>query len=219
MVVIVIPAYNEEKTIGRVISGLFEHGYRTVVVIDDGSTDTTSECARAVGALVFRHSINRGQGAALETGNEVARHMGAEYVVHFDGDGQFNPGDIASALALARQEEIDVVLGSRFLDSRSELPWSKRFIILPLARCINKILTGVQLTDSHNGFRVLSKKALSLLRITHDRMAHNSEIVAQLRTHRLVFKEIPVEVSYTRYGQGVRGGFKILYDWFFHSVS
>jgi hypothetical protein len=81
------------------------------------------------------------------------------------------------------------------------------------------LLTGVSLSDSHNGFRILSRAALNKISITHDRMAHNSEIIMQLRKYNLKFKEFSVEIVYTRYGQGVGGGIKILKDWLFHSFS
>jgi len=210
MIFVVVPAYNEEKKIGRVIRGLFEQGYKNIVVVDDGSTDRTAEIARQAGAVVLRHEVNRGQGAALQTGNEHALRAGAEIVVHFDADGQFNPADIRPAIE--KLKDFDVVLGSRFLDSRSRIPWFKRHIVLPVSRWINFVFTRLKLTDVHNGFRALSRKALEKLHISHDGMAHNSEIISQIREHGLTFVEQPVEVTYYEYGQGIGGGVKILWD-------
>jgi glycosyltransferase involved in cell wall biosynthesis len=214
MIFIVVPAYNEAERIGRVISGLFEHGFAHVVVIDDGSTDNTAAAAIAAGAVVLRHEVNRGQGAALQTGNEYALSRGAETVVHFDADGQFNPADIQVALQALQSQKADVLLGSRFLDSRSTMPWTKRYLVLPISRFINKLLTGLSLTDAHNGFRILSKKALEKIIISQDRMAHNSEIAKQIKQHQLRFVEHPVEVIYFEYGQNIGGGLKILQDIF-----
>jgi glycosyltransferase involved in cell wall biosynthesis len=216
---IVVPAYNEEKNIGRVIRGLFEHGYNEIVVVDDGSTDHTAETAEAAGAAVVRHKTNRGQGAALRTGNEYALSRGADMVAHFDADGQFNPADIAPAVKLILEGKADIVLGSRFLDNRSKLPWSKRYIILPVSRWINYLLTGIKLTDVHNGFRVLNRRALENIKTTQNGMAHNTEIVAQIKQKDLKFAEAPVEITYSEYGQGIVAGFKILRDLFFSKLK
>ncbi len=219
MVLVVIPAFNESKHIGRVISGLFEHDFREVVVVDDGSTDATAKEALAAGATVLRHRINRGQGAALETGDDYARRHGATYVVHFDADSQFNAADIAGAVALLKNESLDVVLGSRFMDKRSKLPWTKAHILFPITRILNRLFTGLLLTDGQNGFRVLSAKAIDQLVITHDGMAHNTEILQQIKRLGLRFKEYPVEVTYHRYGQGLGGGVKIIVDFLFRSFD
>jgi len=212
MIFIVVPAYNEEKNIGRVISGLFNHGHRNVVVVDDGSADKTAEVAKSSGAFVVSHGTNRGQGAALQTGDEFAILKGATTVAHFDADGQFNPADIAGALAALEKANADALLGSRFLDGRSNLPWTKKHLVFPVSRFINRFFTGVRLTDAHNGFRVLTRRALEKIRIGQDRMAHNSDIVRQIRKNNLKFVEYPVEVSYTKYGQGIGGGAKIIWD-------
>lgn len=210
MLFVIVPAYNEAKNIGRVISDLFSQGLENIVVVDDGSSDDTFELAKSAGAVVLRHEVNRGQGAALQTGNEYALANDAGWVVHFDADGQFNPADIADALVLMRIQSADAVLGSRFLDNRSKIPWTKKHIILPVSRFINRLLTGLKLTDAHNGFRVLSRHALEKIKISQDRMAHNSEIVRQIKEHGLVFVEHPVQVKYFEYGQGVGGGLKII---------
>ncbi len=213
--IIIIPAFNEEERIADVVRSLRLCGFKQIVVVDDGSSDQTCQHALEAGAQVLVHSINRGQGAALETGNSYARHIGAELVVHFDGDGQFNPHDIAPAIERLNVENYDVVLGSRFLDDRSStLPWFKRRVLLPIGKVINHFLTGVSLSDAHNGFRVLGKRALHAIAIVHDGMAHNSDILAQIKQKKLRFIEYPVEVRYHEYGQGVQGGLKILHDWF-----
>ncbi len=212
MVLVIIPAYNEEKKIGRVIRGLFEQGLEDIVVVDDGSTDQTAAQARKLGVKVLRHEINRGQGAALETGSAYARRIGADVVIHFDGDDQFNPEDIPKAISFMERKNLDVVFGSRFLDRRSQIPWLKRKIILPFSRWINFVFTGCLLSDAHNGFRIFSQKALKMIHITHDRMAHNTEIVRQVKKFHLRYEEFPVEVKYHTYGQGVGGGLMILKD-------
>ncbi len=212
MLFAIVPAYNEARNIGRVISDLFSHGLQNIVVVDDGSSDNTVAEAQAAGAIVLKHEVNRGQGAALQTGNEYALANDASLVVHFDADGQFNPADIAEALTVMKDKNADVLLGSRFLDNRSQMPWTKKYIVLPVARMINWFLTGLKLTDAHNGFRILSRRALQKINISQDRMAHNSEIIKQIKIHNLAFVEHPVQVKYFEYGQGVGGGLKIILE-------
>lgn len=218
MTVVVIPAYNEEKSIGRVIRDLFERGYKNVVVVNDGSSDTTASLAEQAGAKVLNHPINRGQGAALQTGDDYAVFIGAENVVHFDADGQFNAVDISGALRLMAEKNLDIILGSRFLDKRSKIPAVKRRLILPVARLINLLFTGVRLTDAHNGFRILSRAALGKIKITQEGMAHNSEIIAQMKKGNLLFAEYPVEVVYHEYGQGFAEGVKVVRDLIFAKI-
>jgi len=214
MELVVVPAYNEAANIGRVIRDLFQHGWKNVLVVDDGSVDDTAGLAFGAGARVVSHFSNRGQGAALETGNEYARRKGFDVVVHFDGDGQFDAADIKGAV-----DKIfagyNLVLGSRFLDDRSKIPGFKKYFILPIARIINYLFTGIKLGDVHNGFRVLDKVALEKIVISQSGMAHNSEIVAGIKKFGLKYCEHPVKVEYFRYGQGLGGGVKIIFDWIF----
>jgi len=209
---VIVPAYNEEDKIDRVISGLLEQGYSNIAVIDDCSTDKTAEIATLKGVRVIKHLVNRGQGAVLETGNQLAKQMNEEKVVHFDGDDQFNAGDIKLALEAMSKTGADVVLGSRFLDNRSRLPFLKKFLILPVSRWVNYFFTGVKLTDAHNVFRILNRKAIDCIRITQDGMAHNTEIIRKIKKNNLKFIEVPVEVRYHDFGQGIGGGIKIIRD-------
>jgi glycosyltransferase involved in cell wall biosynthesis len=212
MIFVVLPAFNEEKKIGRVIRGLFEHGFENIIVVDDGSTDNTSIIAKVAGATVVSHIFNRGQGAALQTGNEFALACGAQTIIHFDADGQFNPSDIHTGLLRLQTEQVDIIFGSRFLDKRSKIPFFKRFFVLPVSRLINNFFTGLQLTDVHNGFRIMRSNVAENLIITQDGMAHNSEIPRLIKDKHFSYAEHPVEVVYFETGQGVGGGIKILWD-------
>ncbi len=214
MIWVVLPAYNEARRVGQVIEALRAGGFARIVVVDDGSTDATAEVARAAGADVIVHECNRGQGAALQTGNEFALGNGAELIVHFDADDQFDAADIAPAIEKLKQQNLDAVIGSRFLDQRSQIPWLKRRVFFPCARVLNRCLTGTALTDVHNGFRVLNRRAVMAIMITQDGMAHNSEITTQLKRQQLRFAEVPVKVVYHEYGQGLTGGLKIIRDLF-----
>lgn len=216
MVLVIIPAHNEEKNIGRVLRGLFEHGWKNILVINDGSSDKTAKIAKEAGVMVLEHAINRGQGAALETGQEWARQNGAEIVVHFDADDQFNVSDIAPAVEKLKQGYFDVVLGSRFIDSRSRVPLIKRLFIIPVGRLVNYIFAGIWLSDAHNGFRVLNKNALNAIKLSQDGMAHASQILKIIKNKKLKFTEHPVEVRYHEFGQGILGGFKVIWDLIMH---
>lgn len=211
MFVAIVPAYNEEERIGSVVRSLFEQ-VDQVVVIDDSSSDNTREEARAAGAIVLTHEINRGQGAALETGHMYARLIGADYVVHFDGDGQFSVDDIESAYRHLQEMRVDIVFGSRYLQKQSRLPWFKRFILHPLGKLVDRLFGGLRLSDAHNGFRLMNRTALDRLILRQDRMAHASEIPALVRKHNLRHSEIPVSVTYHEYGQSAAGGFRVVQD-------
>ena len=213
MIIAIVPAYNEKKRIGSVVRSLFEHVDK-VVVVDDASKDSTAAIARDAGAVVLSHGINRGQGAALETGHAYARKVEADFVLHFDGDGQFDVGDIVPGLEKLKNSKADILFGSRFLDSRSQIPFLKKYILLPIGKIINRILAGIYLTDAHNGFRILNKKALQNLKITQDGMAHATEILVLAKKYNLQYIEYPVKVTYHEYGQRAVGGLKILRDLF-----
>jgi hypothetical protein len=98
------------------------------------------------------------------------------------------------------------------LDNRTNLPWLKKLMVLPVARAINYLFTGVKLSDAHNGFRILNQCALDKIRLRQDGMAHATEIVGQIKKFDLKFMEFPVEVRYYEFGQGMRGGVRVIWD-------
>jgi len=209
---IVIAAYNEEKSISKVIKDLKKGGYNNIVVVDDGSKDKTFSIVEKSGAHALRHFINRGQGAALKTGIDYALLQGADIIVTFDADGQHLVSEIKRMTDPVRKGEVEVTLGSRFLDDKTELPLKKR-IVLKGAIFLIQIMYGVKLSDAHNGFRAFSKKAAKKIEINADRMEHASEIVEEIHTKKIKFKEVPVTIRYTDYsqqkGQSVWNSFKI----------
>lgn len=209
---IVIPAFNEANHINKVIKDLQDNGYENIVVVDDGSTDGTYQLVKNQQVKVLQHVVNRGMGAALQTGNSFALSQGADVIVHFDADGQMLASDIKTMIEPIINNEVDITLGSRFLSTKDEMPWSKKFLIHPLAKIINYFFTRLWLSDAHNGFRALSAQAANKIIITQDRMAHNTEIVEKIKKYKLRYKEIPVIIKYYEYGQSIGGGFKILRD-------
>lgn len=208
---IVIPAYNEAKNISGVISQLKEVT-SNIVIVDDCSSDNTADVVRNSGVKLLQHIINRGQGAALQTGNEFALSQGAEIIVHFDADGQMQVKDISRIIEPIVSNEADIVFGSRFLGIKSKIPWTKKYLIHFPAKVFNWLFAGVRLSDAHCGFRALSKKAAQEIVITQDGMAHATEILDQVRLHDLKYQEVAVEILYHEYGQRFSSGFKIIRD-------
>lgn len=212
-ITILIPAFNEASQIGRVIADIRKNGYTSVVVVDDGSTDTTSAVAKQAGATVLRHAINLGQGAALQTGFEYCQKRNADIVVTFDADGQFCAGEIQQVIQPILDNKADIVLGSRFLGKAIAISRFRK-LLLQLGIIFTWVFSGVWLTDTHNGFRSLSKKALSCISLSHNGMAHASEIIDQMVQHKLRLEEVAVTVLYSAYakqkGQKSLNSFRII---------
>ena len=198
MISVVIPAYNEESAIGPVVAGV-RAAYAHVVVVDDGSTDRTGAVARAAGAIVLRHPINLGQGAALQTGIDFALLEGATEIVTFDADGQHAVGDIGVLRAVAARG-LDVVLGSRSLGGTVGITRARAWL-LRAAVLFTRMTTGLRLTDAHNGLRLLSAGAARRIRLRQNGMAHASELLSQVARLRLRYAEAPVVVTYTAYSR------------------
>lgn len=214
---LVVPLYNEAAVVREVVQRTRET-FPNVVCIDDGSRDNSVEEALAGGAIVVKHPINLGQGAALQTGLEFAlAQPGAEYFVTFDSDGQHRVEDALAMVERLRTEPLDIVVGSRFLDDRTNAGALKK-LVLRTAVLFERISTGVKLTDAHNGLRALNRTAASRIRITQNRMAHASEIVAQIGTQKLRYAEQPVQIIYSDYsrakGQSMWNSVNILSELF-----
>lgn len=199
-VYITIPLYNDEKMILNVIKSLKQSGYNNIVVVDDGSKDNGYDIVKKnTDIIVTKHIINRGQGAALQTGMEIAIDKGAKYIVHFDSDGQHDVKDIDHMLNTLVEGKYDIVLGSRFLQ-QNDIPLKKR-LILKLGIIFTYLLSQIWLTDVHNGLRVMTSETAKKLNIQHDRMEHASEILDKIKVLNLKYKEVPVTIHYTDYSQ------------------
>ena len=215
-VFVIVPVYNEDSVIQKTITNLLEHSY-TLVVIDDGSTDNTFEVLGNFPVHRLRHRINLGQGAALQTGMTYALRQGADILVHFDADGQHRTNDIEKIIQPILEGKADVALGSRFLryEDEKEIPFRRR-LFLRIAAFVNGFLTGLWLTDAHNGLRALSREAAEKIYLLENGYSHASEIIQQIKQFKLKFVEIPVRIRYTRYsrkkGQSFWNGFNIVID-------
>jgi glycosyltransferase involved in cell wall biosynthesis len=192
---IVVAAYNEGRRLAPTLRSLAGHGYRNIVVVDDGSRDDTYHAALAEGAWTLRHVMNCGQGAALQTGISFALRKGAQYIVTFDGDGQHSAAEIERMLQPLANGAADVALGSRFLGRAIDIPFSRK-LILKSGVLFTRIVSRIRVSDAHNGFRAFTRDAASRLKITQNRMAHASEILDQIVQQRLRYAEVPVTIRY-----------------------
>lgn len=210
-VFVVIPAFNEAACIEQVAREVGV-AYPRVVVVDDGSLDGTEAAARRGAKYVLRHTLNRGQGAAIQTGIEFALRTGAKYIVTFDADGQHRVEDIAALVAPVANGACDVALGSRFLGQAQGLTPGRR-LTLKLGVLFTRMTSGAKLTDTHNGLRCFSRRAAEQIEIQLDGMAHASELIDLIVGSEMRYMEVPVTVRYTDYskakGQSSRGALRI----------
>jgi polyprenyl-phospho-N-acetylgalactosaminyl synthase len=211
---IVIAAFNEAAVIGPIVSDIVGRSYR-VVVVDDGSHDATGQIALSAGATVLAHPVNLGQGAALQTGLKFALQQGAGYVVTFDADGQHRSSDIARLIDALIDHDAAYALGSRFLGSSRGMPIGRR-LLLQAAIWLTRVMTGLRLTDTHNGLRAMTREGASRISMRQNRMAHASELLEQVAASGLHHIEVPVTIDYTRYslakGQRLSDSVAILFD-------
>ena len=191
---IVIPAYNEERMIGKVLKELKAEGWHNIIVVDDGSKDRTGLIAKRMGAIVVRHPRNMGLGAALRTGLSKAHKLGAECVITFDADGQHDPKAIRK-LAEAIHNT-DLVIGVRKLVNP---PLHKRignFILNLVTRML-----GGPLTDSQSGLRAFNRKALEKIKIRSDKYEVSSEILIQAKRKKLRIDYVQTRCFFTPYSK------------------
>lgn len=181
------------------ILSLQKEGYRNIIVVDDGSTDITEHILKKIKSIYYiRHSINRGQGAAVTTGLEAAKILNADIAITFDADGQHNPKDIKKLIA-AMQKGFDLVIGYRNLKAKT-MPRSNS-IANVLANFVTKILYGITVKDSQCGLRAYSKKAIDCIDTKSDRYEFYSEVFREVKRHKLRLAEVPVTVYYTQYSR------------------
>jgi len=196
LIVVGVPAFNEEKTIARVVLEALKYADR-VVVCDDGSADLTAEIAERLGAVVVRHERNLGYGAAVQSLFRRARELNADVLVTLDADGQHFPSEIPNVVGPIVDGVADVVIGSRFVDKHLAytIPWYRRAGI----KFITKILNGSSkhgVKDAQSGFRAYNRKSLETLIVFEDGMGVSAEILINARKQGLWVCEVPSSCSY-----------------------
>jgi len=210
----VIAAYNEEKKVASVVDDVSRY-VDLVIVVDDGSIDKTASVVKNKKAVVLKHCINLGQGAALQTGFDYAKRFNPKVTITYDADGQFEAREIPKIIRPILDQQADIVLGSRFLGKTVNMSHVRKYV-LKLGILFTLIFSEIKLTDTHNGFKALSEKALNSIEITQNRMAHASEIIDEIKRNNLSYVEIPVTVKYNDYskqkGQSSLNSIKILLE-------
>jgi glycosyltransferase involved in cell wall biosynthesis len=202
-VVAVIPAFDEETTIGAVVEGALRHCSK-VLVINDCSKDKTEQEARKAGAIVVSHTLRVGPGGALETGFKAALLIGADVIVTLDADGQHDPSEIPTLVDHVASGNGSVVIGSRFLRSRRNMPLEKRFGNLVLSK-ITSWACGQTVTDALCGFRAYSRETIPRIRNLPPDYSWGSDIILQLASNGFSIKEVPITTLYdeARPGRGM----------------
>lgn len=193
-VLVLIPAYNEERFIGSVVLKARQYASQ-VLVVDDGSSDATRELAEAAGALVVSHAQNRGKGAALTTGFHKARGLAPDVLVTLDADWQHMPEQIAQVAGPVLRGEADIVVGSRYLGDSSEVPRA-RVVGHRGFTAVGNALSGIALTDSQSGYRAFSRKALETLEFSSSSFSVESEMQFLAGRHHLRMIEVPITIRY-----------------------
>jgi polyprenyl-phospho-N-acetylgalactosaminyl synthase len=219
---VLIPAYNDVSTIKQVVAELLQQTPFKVLVVDDGSDEPLHLQLQGLPVIYLRHRVNLGQGAALQTGFAYVRRLQPDIIITFDADGQHSVNDLAVLIAPLLNGEADITLGSRFMPAaNSNVSFSRRAMLVT-ARFINYLLSGILLSDAHNGLRAFNVLVLGKITLKENRMAHASEILFEIKRHKLRYQEVPVSIQYTSYslrkGQKKRDSIKVLFDLLLHKL-
>ncbi|MFH0867680.1 MAG: glycosyltransferase family 2 protein [Candidatus Woesearchaeota archaeon] len=204
----IIPAYNEEKQINRVIKGTKKYVDK-VIVVDDGSKDKTSETAKKNKAIVLRHVVNLGKGAALKTGCDYALKNKADIIIAIDADAQHDPKEIPKFLENIKNH--DIVIAYRKLNKN--MPLILKYGNWFINKTIN-YLYGIKIKDSQCGYRAFTAKAYRKIRWKAADYSMESEMIAKIGKYKLSYTEIPIETIYSdKYkGTTVLDGVKIVFN-------
>ncbi len=214
--VVMIPAYNEEKTIQQVIKSIPKNlaDKQEILVIDDGSIDNTIKLSKEAGAVVISHAKNKGLGITFRDGIKKALDMNADIIVNIDADGQFNSQDISKLIQPIIENKADVVTCSRFLIKKysPKMPKIKRFGNYIIAKLIN-FITGKKFTDTQCGFRAYSREAALRLNLFGD-FTYTQEVFLDLLNKGLTIKEVPCIVLGQRKGKS-----RLYKNWFNYGLQ
>ena len=210
--VAIVPAYNEERNIGRVVEELraFDPGMH-VVVVSDGSVDRTAENAEAAGALVLRLPFNLGIGGAVQTGFRYAWERGYDLAVRCDGDGQHVPAELPKVIAPVAAGEADIAVGSRFVGGEGYRSSASRRIGIRLLATIVSAIARQRVTDTTSGFQALNRRALELFAADYPHDYPEVEGMVMTIRHRLRLVEVPVQMREREHGRSSITAFRSVY--------
>tara|TARA_Y100000816_G_C26056896_1_gene554661 strand:+ start:511 stop:1188 length:678 start_codon:yes stop_codon:yes gene_type:complete len=212
---VLVPAFNEQKVIKDIINSLLKN-FSNVIVINDGSNDRTLEIINDLDIKVLSHEINLGVGAAVQTGFDyVSKIPNAKAVITFDADGQHHVDD---AVAMAKEILIcdeGIIFGTRFPKHSKNIPQVKRFVLKLIAKITN-LVTGVTLTDAHNGLKAYKISTIKELELQFSSYSYESELITQVAKKKIDYKEMSTDIKYTSYsikkGQKLLNGLLIIED-------
>lgn len=221
-ILVIVPVLNESGKIGSLVSELKGYGFSQVLVIDDGSSDHSAKEAADEGAKVLTHLINRGAGAATETGLQYFRQQpNLKLAVTIDGDNQHAPSDIEQLVAAHLARNADLTIGDRFMSGKNSIPKTRR-VYNWMADLITSVLSWSRVKDSQSGFKVWSKRAADLIRIEQDGYEFCSEVLIKAHHHRLQLVNVPVKVFYpedfNQKGQNFGVGIKTVFNLLHHAL-
>ena len=210
---VVIPAKDEEKYVNQLFDKLLELGLRKIVLVNDCSKDKTKQYAELRPEVtVLDHIINLGPGAATQTGIAYALSKNAEIIATIDADLQHNPADIIRLVNHMYEHDCELVIGSRFIQN-NDIPLSRR-IYNKIANIVSYFLTGLYLTDSQSGLKVIRSSLASSLNLNYDGFEFCMEIIKQAKVEKAKISEIPIDVIYTpettKKGQNLQSGIRIV---------
>jgi len=210
-ILIILPAYNEAEVIGKVLVDIQKEGYSSICLIDDGSSDNTSQIAREYGIEILKHPINRGAGAAIQTGITYAKNKDFQYAILIDSDGQHLPGDIERLYKKLQETDADIIIGNRFSISENSVP-KHRIAYNQIANIFTNFFCKNKYADTQSGFRLLNRKAIEKLNLKNRGFGFCSEMVIMSEKLNLRIEETPIRVLYTKYsmnkGQNLREGIR-----------
>ena len=190
-----IPAYNEEKNIASIITKL-KKITDSIIVCDDGSSDTTSDISKNLGAIVITHKKNMGYGVAITSIFQKAKELNSDLLVTFDADGQHRVEDIEKVVEPIKNNTADLVIGSRFLDKKSNVPNYRKIGIKVITKITNASIKK-KLTDSQSGFRAYNKQVLSQISPSDIGMGISTEILIKSSSKGLRIMEVPITILYS----------------------
>lgn len=195
-IIVCIPAYNEEKNIANIVKRARNYADE-VIVCDDGSSDNTSSLAKLEGAIVINHTKNSGYGKTVRTLFQVALERNADIIVTIDSDGQHDPEQIPTVIEPMLKSEIDIVIGSRFIESKDnpQVPLYRSFGIKTITK-FTKQASFKNLTDAQSGFRGYTRHALEVLNLNEDGMQISTEILLSAKSKKLSITEVPITINY-----------------------
>jgi len=212
---IVIPAKDEAPRIGGVLSRIEVLGFQNVIIVNDGSSDDTAAIASSFkNATILNHRLNLGAGAATQTGIKYALKKGAEIIVTLDADHQHQPEDIYALIDTLKKENLDVVIGSRFLRPSNEIPFL-RILYNKIGNFISYLFTGLMVSDSQSGMKAFHARFASQFELKSSGFEFCVEIIQHIRMAKAKWGEIPIKVTYTKEtqekGQNLKSGIMMMF--------